>query len=54
MCNNLTESDIVWIMIFGSLAFLYIAGRITESKAKAFAEGYRRGRSTRETLDGPR
>jgi hypothetical protein len=54
MCNNLTAEQITWIIIFFWLGTMLIWGHLTEAKAKAFNEGYKRGRSTRLAKDGVR
>lgn len=46
MSNNFTPEEIVWITIFIGLGGLWISGLITSIKAKAFNEGFKRGRSS--------
>ena len=51
MSNNLTPDQIVWICLFAGLAGLWVYGLFTSAKAKAFNEGYKRGRATRLAMD---
>jgi len=46
MSNNFTAEQIVWICIFIGLGGLWINALIESAKAKAFNEGYKRGRSS--------
>jgi hypothetical protein len=46
MSNNFTAEQIAIICIALFLGGLWISGLIESAKAKAFNEGYKRGRST--------
>lgn len=45
MSHNLNEEQIVWIMIFGSIALGLIYGHWQAAKQKAFMKGFKLGRS---------
>jgi hypothetical protein len=51
MSNNFTPDQIVWICLFAGFAGLWVYGLFTSAKAKAFNEGYKRGRATRLAMD---
>lgn len=51
MSNNLTPEQIAWITIFAGFGGLWVYGLFTAAKAKAFNEGYKRGRATRLAMD---
>jgi hypothetical protein len=46
MSNNFTAEQIAWITIFAGLAGLWLYGLIASAKAKAFNDGYKRGRAS--------
>jgi hypothetical protein len=52
MCSNLSDTWVVGISVLVPLLGLYIWGLWTSAKAKAFNEGYKRGRATRMVRDG--
>jgi hypothetical protein len=51
MSNNFTAEQIAWITIFAGFGGLWVYGLITSAKAKAFNEGYKRGRATKLAMD---
>ena len=52
MFPNLSDTWVVGISILVPLLGFYIWGLWTSAKAKAFNEGYKRGRATRMVKDG--
>lgn len=46
MSNNFTPEQICWITIFIGLGSAWIYGLFQSAKAKAFNEGYKKGRQS--------
>jgi hypothetical protein len=46
MSNNFTAEQVAWITIFAGFGGLWLYGLIASAKAKAFNDGYKRGRAS--------
>jgi hypothetical protein len=48
MSHNLTAEQIVTLLIIGFIGFWLVYGSLESVKAKAFNEGYKRGRASNQ------